>query len=70
MLTSEMITNLCKIGKGNATCSFLMVGSDGLECAKGTSFETTLRIRREASSMVALGDNCSGPPYYRVKEVE
>jgi len=54
--------DVCRVGKGKATCSFLIAGAGGLCCAKGSTFEAPLRKRREEGSMGALGDNCSGSP--------
>lgn len=62
-LTDEHIRDVCRMGQGAACCSFLILGSGGFECAKGTSLEQTLRVRREFG-MTAQGDNCSGPPDY------
>lgn len=57
---------VCKFGQGSATCSFLAWG-DGLVCLKGSSLETAINRRRQEGSMVAKGDNCSGPPDFQKK---
>lgn len=62
MLTKEHLADVCKLGKGAATCSFLTMGGGGFECAKGTAFEAAIRQRWAAGTMGAKGDNCSGPP--------
>lgn len=56
---------VCKFGKGQATCSFLIVSGDGLQCLKGSSLESAIRQRRQEDSMGAKGDNCSGPPDFQ-----
>jgi hypothetical protein len=57
---------VCKFGKGQSTCAFMILssGSGGLrkQCAKGSHYERIIRDRLEKKSMGAKGDNCSGPP--------
>lgn len=55
---------LCKAGKGEATCSFLILGKGGFMCAKGTDFQPEIDRRRAAGKMGAMGNNCSGSPKY------
>lgn len=58
---------VCRMGQGEATCSFLTVGPGGNSmygCAKGSELERTIKQRRAAGSMRAQGDNCSGPPAF------
>ncbi|MEK7503001.1 MAG: hypothetical protein AAB556_00990 [Patescibacteria group bacterium] len=64
-ITKKQVDEVCKLGQGPNTCSFLMVGMDGFECAKQTSFESLIRSRRNAGAMNAKGDNCSGPPDFK-----
>ena len=61
-VTKKQAEEICKIGKGTQTCSFLMMGGNGFECAKQTSFESAILVRRNAGKMNAMGNNCSGPP--------
>ena len=62
MITEKHLKQVCKIGQREKTCSFLLFGADGFSCAKGTSLEAVLEKRRQAREMVALSDNCTGPP--------
>lgn len=64
--TDAQLTRVCKLGKGKATCSFLVFDADnGFTCAKGTGLEKILAQRREQGTMRAQGDNCSGPPAFQ-----
>jgi hypothetical protein len=55
---------ICRLGDGEATCAFLTFGGDWL-CAKAMAdVAATIRSRLAAGSMVAKGDNCSGPPAF------
>ncbi len=67
-LSDAKVEKVCGLGKGSKTCSFLVMGADGFECAKKTAIETVIRQRLEAGTMNAKGDNCSGPPHFAVKE--
>ncbi len=64
-LPEEHLKNVCRLGQGKATCSFLAMGGAGFECQKGTSIEKVIRERLAASTMGAKGDNCSGPPHFQ-----
>jgi hypothetical protein len=35
-LSTEKVTNTCKIGQGNECCRYLVVGASGFECVKAT----------------------------------
>lgn len=48
-------------------CSFLILGVVGFECAKGSSVESLIRERRP--TMKARGDNCSGPPDFKIQTI-
>lgn len=48
------------MGQGAACCRFLLLGSEGLECAKLSTMRRLLDTKAEAGSMVAVGDNCDG----------
>lgn len=61
-IADDLAEKMCR-GKGGAhTCSFLMMGGNGWECAKGTPVEGIILDRRRAGTMNAIGDNCSGAP--------
>ena len=68
MVSNSDAKEICGVGKGSETCSFLMMGPGGWECAKGTGLEAHLTSRRDAGSMNAMGDNCSGPPDFKKSE--
>ena len=57
---------VCKMGKGPATCSFLGMTGSEFRCLKGSSMESIIQQRRQEDSMSAKGDNCSGPPDFKV----
>jgi hypothetical protein len=57
------IVNVCKLGLGAATCSFLAYDGQW-SCVKGTRFAALIEARRREKSMKAMGDNCSGPPQF------
>ena len=56
---------VCKIGQGEATCSFLGITGKGTRCLKGSSFDSQIRERRTKGTMRSKGDNCSGPPDFK-----
>ena len=58
---------VCKLGKGEAACSFLGMTGDGVRCLKGSAFESEIRRRRGNGSIRAMGDNFSGPPNFAVQ---
>jgi hypothetical protein len=60
MISQVYVEETCKLGQGEKTCAFLMMGAEGFDCAKGTSIEATIRKRLEAGTMNAKGDNCEG----------
>lgn len=62
VLPDDHIKNICALGQGRSTCSFLMLDGAGFECAKGTGIDNIIAERRILGQMVAMGDNCSGPP--------
>jgi len=63
-IDSQHVDTVCKIGEGEATCAFLLVGGPNFSCAKYTQHEETPRNRVEEGSMGAKRDNCSGPPAF------
>lgn len=61
-LTNDFVSKVCKLGKGEETCSFLVNSGGEWLCAKNTPFEALLRNKRDAGLSKAKGDNCSGSP--------
>jgi hypothetical protein len=61
-VTETQMKTLCKIGKGKECCSYLIYGQGGFVCAKGSPLEQSINARRQAKTMNAMGDNCSGAP--------
>jgi len=60
-LTAQHVRDVCKLGCGEAACSFGMLGLEGAECAKADpQAEGYITMRRFAGNMVAKGDNCVG----------
>lgn len=60
---------VCKAGEGADCCSFLGVGGKGWMCLKKGEFEALIEKRRLEKTMVAMSDNCSGPPDFEVTKV-
>ena len=69
-LNKEHVDKVCIPGNGAFTCSYLVFSSEvrGFECAKGTELEVVILKRRAQKSMNAMGDNCSGPPDFKVAQ--
>lgn len=67
-LTEEQLRNLCLMGQGPATCSYIMHGPNGFECSKGTELQPFIETRRETKTITAMGDNCDGPPSFTPKK--
>jgi len=65
-VTPEHAETVCKSGKGEIACSFLGLGEGGFSCLKKSSFESAIQERRRAGSIGAKGDNCSGPPDFKI----
>lgn len=64
-LKKEHLEKICKLGSGEATCSFLSFApGDGFSCSKKTGLEEIIRQKRASGQMKAKGDNCSGPPNF------
>ncbi len=59
-IAQDHLDSVCLPGKGETTCAFLMMTPGGMECAKGTGVETTIRQRLAEGTMAAKGDNCTG----------
>ncbi|TSC81683.1 MAG: hypothetical protein G01um101419_774 [Parcubacteria group bacterium Gr01-1014_19] len=67
-LDDKQVKKVCGLGNKEKTCSFLMMSADGFECAKKTAIEAVINQRRDAGTMNAKGDNCSGPPNFAMGE--
>jgi hypothetical protein len=65
LITQEHVNNVCGVGTGAKTCSYIMMSSEGWECAKGTMVERAINERRETGTMNAMGNNCSGSPDFK-----
>lgn len=63
-IDEQHLKNVCKFGGGAFTCSYLGMGTQGMECLKGTGLQQVIDQRRAENSMRAMGDNCSGPPNF------
>ena len=57
----------CKMGKGNECCRYLVMGTEGFECAKDSSLAPTLDSRVANGHFVSQGDNCDG---YQVEKAK
>lgn len=61
--------NRCGLGKGTACCSYLAMRR-GFVCLKGTQEQATIDERRQAGTMNAKSDNCTGFPLFKPIEQE
>ncbi len=60
-IIEEHVKEICKLGKGSETCAYLMMSSDGWECAKDNpSIEVMILKRLQEGTIRAQGDNCPG----------
>ena len=58
----SVVQDVCKPGSPS-TCSFLLMGEGGWQCAKSPGnegFRRILESRRVAGTIKAMGDNCDG----------
>ncbi|OGN03712.1 MAG: hypothetical protein A2655_04135 [Candidatus Yanofskybacteria bacterium RIFCSPHIGHO2_01_FULL_43_42] len=67
-LDQKHLKEVCRIGGGIFTCSYLGMGAEGMECLKGTGFQSIIDQRRTEKSTGAMGDNCSGPPDFKLTQ--
>ena len=63
-LGREHLKNICRIGQGEKTCSYLGQDKRGIMCLKGTKYHQDLFQRRMLGQMKTKGDNCTGHPDY------
>ena len=64
-INEEHLKNVCLLGAGSLTCSYLGMGGQGFECLKRTQFQGIIDRRRAERQIRAMGDNCSGPPEFQ-----
>jgi len=57
----------CKMGKGNKCCRYLVLGTAGFECAKGSSMAPAIDSRVANGHFLSKGDNCAG---YQVEKAK
>ncbi len=61
-LPEDHVKNVCK-PKTPECCRYLVMGSNGWECAKLTEMKAHLDFRADVlEDMRATGDNCEGKP--------
>lgn len=69
VLAESYLEKVCKFGQESLVCRFLVLGTQGLSCAKKTSsFRDT--IEQKKGEMRARGNNCSGPPDFIVGDLD
>lgn len=60
-MTEDYLANVCKLGQGAATCSYIASSGGGWTCAKlNDGLARIINQRRAEDSMRAKGDNCEG----------
>lgn len=60
VIPKKYVNEVCKIGKGNDSCRYLVSGHYGFECAKHTMIAPQLDRRVKEKTLTARGDNCKG----------
>ena len=55
ILSITEAASICKMGKGEQCCAYIIAGPDGLECAKGTGFQGTIDERLKNGTIHAQG---------------
>lgn len=45
MIDDKHLNEVCKMGQLADCCAYLMVGPEGIQCAKGTAFEAHIQGR-------------------------
>ena len=66
-VSETTIEEICQPGIGKGTCRFLIFDGEFC-CSKGSNFQSQIELRFEEGTMVACGDNCSGPPDFKTTE--
>lgn len=59
-IPEDVLGELCKLGSGPGTCSYIAATAGGWECLKHCGEQRIIDERREAGTMAAMGDNCEG----------
>ena len=54
----EEVKTICKLGQGTECCRYLVCGTSGFECVKGTDTGRFLDSRVAKGTITARGDNC------------
>jgi len=59
IIDEQHLSQVCQPGT-DACCAYLIMGSEGFECAKITPLKQTIDLRLAEGTMRATGDNCPG----------
>ena len=59
-ISADKVKTVCKVGQGAECCRYLVCGSKGFECVKGTDTGKFLDSRVAKGTITAKGDNCEG----------
>ncbi len=62
-MDNKRVAEICKVGRGNDCCRYLVCDAEGWQCAKHTELKGILDLRVLAGDMNARGDNCKGREY-------
>ena len=54
------VKETCKIGQGNDCCAYLVMGTEGFECVKGTTLAYQVELYLASGEWTSQGDNCAG----------
>lgn len=54
------VKETCKLGQGSDCCAYLVMGTEGFECVKGTTLAYQIELNLAEGSWNAKGDNCAG----------
>lgn len=59
---TDHVINICRLGKGDKCCRYLVASAKGFECMKKTTIKETIDFKATSGNMVAISDNCDGYP--------
>lgn len=65
--TDDHVNAICQPGRKAACCRYLASDGNGWACVKFHDAGRVIEARVAAGSMVARGDNCSGPPLFETE---
>jgi hypothetical protein len=69
-LSDNRVKEICRIGQGGGTCAFLSFDPNtGFFCAKGTGLERVIFMRLAHGESRSKGDNCAGPPNFKLHDI-